>query len=116
MNYPTVILAGGLDWERILGMKEIPILEPTLTYCSLGASPLPCYLLAVPALTPEQKGRLVDALARIFGVSREEIANDILTRGVPIRAGVVRSVKIPSGWQKPIEDAPPEVFDLRMFT
>lgn len=120
-SYPTLRIYGdrGREWSYILGAKEIPILEPHLTYCSLGSDPgeHACYLLAVEALTPMQKKNLIDALAEKFNAPREEVEKDVLTIGVPIRAGDDVRVQVPPGWKPRAEGSTPGmVFDLRMFT
>ena len=120
MIYPTVTMFGASAWEwrYVLGTKELPVLDPQVAYCTLGPNPEPtaCYMLAVEALTTEQKSRLIDHLAQKFTGPREEVERQLLTIGVPIRASSVERIHVPEGWQRPQKEGPAEVFDLRMFT
>jgi hypothetical protein len=87
--FVTVDGPRGEEWERVLGTRRLPVLAPVPVLVDLhdaGRGVEPCYLMDVRALSPAQRDGLVDLLAERFGYPREEVWEEVLTKGVPILA------------------------------
>lgn len=75
------------EWIDILGTDTIPIKSPIPTWASLpDRDDALIYELDLTTLTSEQRGRLVNHIARKFDFSPEEVENRLADEGVPILA------------------------------
>jgi len=79
------------EWLAILGTDDVPLLHPGIVHGSLGHEEGKCdvYLLDLTRLTKEQMDRLVAFVAKKFGAPEEEVCDEILRQGFPIRAADV---------------------------
>lgn len=81
-------------WREVFGGDVVPIKSfvPELVHLPGFTEPQVVYMLALNVITDEQRERLVQGIARNFGVPVEYVADHLDEQGVPILAsGVVIS-------------------------
>lgn len=79
------------------GVPIVNILVPSQV--SLEGSPeTEVYMVDVPKLSPEQFHAIADRLAKQFGSDVQEVRNEMILRGVPLRSSQVRSVATDQLW------------------
>ena len=72
-------------WEGIFGGDTVPIVSILPTCVSVpGRSDVDAYMLDLESITEEQRGRLVQGLARKFGLDEAFVEAEIDRQGVPI--------------------------------
>ena len=78
-------------WESIFGRDEVPITSFIPQYAVLPGfgEPQPIYMLDLKAITDEHRQKLVQAIAKKFGLPASEVARDLDNQGVPILASDV---------------------------
>jgi len=85
----------------IFGRDTVSVISPMPMRVELeGRGVEFVYMLDLREISPEEKARLIDALAETFGSPRQEVENDLNTRGLPIIAsGCIVTVDHTSrGW------------------
>lgn len=84
-------------FKLVFGSATVVIQSPLPVLCNLpGMGEQMCYLLDMATITPEQRQILIGYFAAQFGLPVADVASDLNTKGVPIRAeGCV--VSVPQG-------------------
>lgn len=99
--FVTVDGPRGETLERVLGTRRLPVLAPEPVLADLhdaGRGVEACYLLAVAALSVDQRRRLVDHLGERFGMPQADVCAEVLIKGVPILAeGCAVDREVPAG-------------------
>ena len=87
-------------WLSILGARTIPIRSPIPTKANLPGKPgASIYEMDIESLTGEQREKLIDHLAKRFGVPRAEVAHDLDEIGCPILAeDIIVTIQNPQKW------------------
>lgn len=74
------------EWERILGTNEVPLRSSMPFRATLGEDSDSVYLLDTEKLSPEQRSRLIQHVAKKFGAEQAEVAAQLdQDRHFPIR-------------------------------
>ena len=78
-------------WQEVFGTDEVPITSIVANQANLPGFDKPqlVYMLDLKAISPEQRERLIAALAIKFGIPDSEAADEIDKQGVPILASDV---------------------------
>jgi hypothetical protein len=82
-------------WGAIFKDGTIPVLSPVSHKASLGGVEEEIYDVAWDDLTPVQRGQVINQLAQNFKASTQAVENQILMKGLPLRAKYVSYVPIP---------------------
>ena len=73
------------EWISVFVTNEIPLVSPLYDFIEItGRGGEAVYMLDVKALTPEQRERLVKHLSAKFGVSEQEVNEQLDSIGCPI--------------------------------
>lgn len=87
------------NWLEVFGSTTAHIKTPYPTEVLLPGGPALIYHLDLEVLSPEQRARLINNLARRFDLSEEEVAKDLDSIGCPIRMeDVMVTVYHPQRW------------------
>jgi len=82
-------------WGSIFPGGSVPILSPQRHHTRLGEKRQLAYMVAWDDLTPVQRGQIINKLASVFNGTTQDVENQILKDGLPLRADMVGSVAIP---------------------
>jgi len=83
-------------WGSVFPDGLVPIKSPvphTGTLDSNGDQPV--YLVDWAALTEEQRELILEELARKFRAPRADVENQILEKGMPLRASLINATSMP---------------------
>ena len=90
------------DWEKILGpgIRTVHLISPIPERANLpGHKDASIYYLDLDLLTTQQRDCLVQHISNKFGISEEEVKQQLLNHGVPILADdITISVTNPLKW------------------
>jgi hypothetical protein len=78
-------------WESVFSNDRVPIVSfvPQMAVLPGFNEPQKIYMLDLKAITDECRQRLVQAIAKKFGIPASEVARDLDSHGVPILASDV---------------------------
>jgi len=84
-------------WGNIFpdGIPVLDIVSRTAEIEELGTD-IKVYMVAWDALTPVQRGQILNLLATKFQCPEQAIEKDILAKGLPLQAKYVSGVTIPT--------------------
>ncbi len=77
------------SWFRILESEKVPLTSPASFETQLGPEKAEVYRIDVPALTSEQRRRLIEFIGSTFGPKLGDILDELGKNGFPIRASDV---------------------------
>jgi hypothetical protein len=81
------------EWMEVFGTNRVPVVSPLSRTVELPTGKRECFMLCVEALSPEQRNKLCDHLARKFNYPAAEIDAELKRNGlVPILAEDVFTV------------------------
>lgn len=87
-------------WQEVMGGNVVVLKSPFASEALIpGHGVTRVYEMDIDALQPEQRERLITALARKFGLPEEEVSRDLDDVGCPVLADeIVVTIHNPQRW------------------